>query len=75
MSKPSPTYDIGFLHGNSAAGTNGYKPGNRNHPDTLAEYNRGFQDGSLYHHRTTRLQREIDAWRNLPKSTRGERPA
>ena len=73
MTKAYKSLEIGFAHGNSAAGTGGYKPGNRTRPDTLGSYNSGFQLGMSHYHERSRSQRDKDAWRNQPKATRGER--
>lgn len=69
----SKSYEIGFQHGNSGNGTNGYKPGNRK-GEGLGQYNNGFQSGMSAHHDATRKQREQLAWLNKPTATRGPRP-
>jgi len=68
-------YEIGYNHGTSGAGTNGYKPGNRKcGGESKNNYDNGFRDGMADYHDATRLDRKQDAWLNLPKATRGERP-
>lgn len=71
----SKSYEIGFSHGNTYAGTLGYKPGNRKSGGSaLREYDAGFDAGMSAHHESTRLQRAQLAWLNEPKKTRGPRP-
>lgn len=71
----SKSYQIGFQHGISGNGTNGYKPDNRKAGgESFTQYNAGFQDGMSAHHEATRRVREQLAWLNKPKATRGNRP-
>ena len=71
----SKSYEIGFNHGNSGNGTNGYKPGNRKvDGERFTQYSAGFQAGMSAHHEATRKQREQLAWLNKPRATRGPRP-
>lgn len=73
--KMTKSYKIGFEHGKSGNGTNGYKPGNRKAGgESFAQYSAGFQTGMSAHHEATRTQREQLAWLNKPKATRGPRP-
>lgn len=71
----SKSYEIGFQHGNSGKGTNGYNPGNRKAGgENLKQYDAGFRAGWDAHHEATRLQRKQLAWLNQPRATRGARP-
>lgn len=71
----SKSYEIGFKHGASGNGTNGYKPGNRKPSgERYTQYNAGFSAGAAVYHAATRQRREQLAWLNKPKATRGPRP-
>ena len=63
-------FEAGFTHGNSPAGTNGYRPGNRTAAGTLDAYNAGFQSGMAAHHEATRSQRSELAALNAPRVER-----
>lgn len=62
------SYEIGFEHGNSGNGTNGYRPGNRKvGGESFTQYNAGFDAGRSAHPRshpqaarTTRLAEQAE---------------
>lgn len=64
-------YEIGYEHGASGFGTNGYKPGARR-GGTLERYQAGFQHGMRNRHDSDLEKRQAAALLNVPHMGRAE---